>query len=387
MRVPFLTALCSLALIGCGANEASAPTTPAALVERARVLRERDDLAGAEEALTQALAAIPEAASGATTDDDALRAEALLERGITREQRDRPEDAEADYTAALALDGTLSRAWNNRAAVRASGGRLEEALEDWDAALAADPGDELALANRALARQEAGDFEGALKDAAAWERLAAGTFGPAYRKGTILLAQGENAAAVEALTEATRRAAAVQTDDPASFAVAWRELATALRRVGQPRESAQAWAEAVGRDPRLASSAEAIAAQFVSAAVDALEKRGFAPAGRPAPEGFDLLMNREDGAPVPVLLAEPAAGGAFVLSLEQLGRLEAAPEAWIAVPEEDTSEGARVTLHRAGEALRRGPRPVRFLIPADAPPTVEATPAPAPEPVPVPAEE
>ncbi|MFH5804471.1 tetratricopeptide repeat protein [Alienimonas sp. DA493] len=387
MRVALLTVLSSLALIGCGGNETNAPATPAALVERARVLRERDDHAGADEALTEALAAIPEADAGATVDDRALRAEALLERGITREQMDRLADAEADYTAALALDDTLSRAWNNRAAVRASAGRLEEALQDWDAALAADPADELALANRALGRQEAGDFAGALEDAAAWERLSAGTFGPAYRKGTILLAQGENAAAVEALTEATRRAAAAPTDDPASFAVAWRELATALRRVGKPRESAAAWAEAVARDPRMASSAEAIAAQFVSAAVDALGERGFAPAGQPAPEGFDLLVTREDGDAVPALLAEPAADGAFVLSLEQLDRLEAAPGAWIAVPQEDTSEGARVTLHRAGEALRRGPRPVRFLIPPDGPPALEPTAAPAPAPLPSPGED
>ena len=163
--------LCSGALIGCGPEAADAPAASASLLERARVLREREDHAAAEAALTEAL----EAEEDATGEDAAAaRAELYLERGITRERLDRPAEAEADYTAAVTSDPTLARAWNNRAAVRAGAGRLDEALADWDAALAADPGDELALANRALGRQEAGDFDGALEDAATWERRAAG---------------------------------------------------------------------------------------------------------------------------------------------------------------------------------------------------------------------
>ena len=329
------------------------------------------EFAEADDALTAALADSP---------DDARAAELYLERGVTRERLDRPADAEADYTAALEYESANVRALNNRAAVRAQSGRMTEALADWDAALAADPDDRLSLANRALARQETGDYDGALADAAAAETLAPGSFGPAYRRGAILLAQGDAAGALAALEDARRRAdgeAAAGEVDAAMFAPAWRDSAAALRRLNRPQEAAEAWAGAVRRDPRLAATPEATAAAALAAAVDALEKAGFAPADAPAPAGFDLLVTGGNET-VPVLLAEPAAGGAFVLTGEDLSILNATPAAWVAVP---TDGGA--ALHRAAAALARGARPVRFLVPPPAgsgAPPVQSAPAPAPLP-------
>ena len=364
--------LCVALLAGCGpaAPDAAAPADP---LERARVLRERGEFGEADDALTAALADSP---------GEARAAELYLERGVTRERLDRPADAEADYTAALDREPANVRALNNRAAVRAQSGRMTEALADWDAALAADPDDRLSLANRALARQETGDYDGALADAAAAETLAPGSFGPAHRKGAILLARGDAAGALAALEDAQRRAdgeAAAGEVDAAAFAPAWRDAAAALRRLNRPKEAAEAWAGAVRRDPRLAATPEATAAAALAAAVDALEQAGFAPAAAPAPAGFDLLVTGGGNETVPVLLAEPAAGGAFVLSGEDLSLLNAAPAAWVAVP---TDGGA--ALHRAAAALARGARPVRFLVPPPAggdAPSVRSAPAPAPLPV------
>ena len=374
-------ALLALALLGCGAASTDAPETPQTLLDRGRILREREDFAAADAALTDAL----ERVDATTPDGRDLLSEIYLERGVTRERLERPEEAEADYTSALEQDPQLARALNNRAAVRAGGGRLEEALADWDAALLADPGDRLALSNRALARQEAGDFAGALEDAANWERLAPGEYGPAYRKGSILAARGEADAAAEAFDEAIRRAAAAPPEvDRTPFAAAFREKAAALRSLGRPLDAAAAWDEAVRRDPRLATTPEAAATAALAATLNALKGKGFAPADAPAPDGFDLLVKRDDGDPVPVLLAEPAADGAFVLSGEQLRRLEAAPTAWIAVPTGAGSSEGGARLHRAADALRRGPRPVRFLIPGEDPPPPSVGPAPAPLPTPAP---
>ncbi|NNJ27802.1 tetratricopeptide repeat protein [Alienimonas chondri] len=379
MRLPLLTALLCSAFLGCGSESNEAPATADSLLERGRIQREREDFPAAEKTYTEALAV----AADETEDDRVAKAELYMERGIARERQERLADAEEDYSAALELDPKLARAWNNRAWVRAGQGRVQQALKDWDQALAVDPADELALANRAMFRQQTEDYEGALEDVETWERLSAGSFGPAYRKGTILLAKGETDAAIEALREAIRRGDATPDVDPSAFASVWWELSTALRQAGKPREAGEAWAEAVRRDSRLAATQEAVANLASEGALDALQEAGFVPTGDPPPRGFDLVVSRDGGEPTPVLLAEAGDDGGFLLSVEELTRLEQNGAAWIAVQTENGS-----TLHRAAEALRRGPRPVRFLIPADGlleaePFAIEPAPTPAPAPPPV----
>ena len=357
-----------LFLVGCGPEPAAAPAPGAgALLERGRLLRERDDPAAAEEALTAGLDAVPADPRG---DDAALAAELYLERGVARERRGADAAAEADYTAAVRADPTLARAWNNRAAVRARAGRIAEALADWDRCLDLEPDSVQALLNRALARQETGDFDGALADAAAAGRLAPEGFGPVYRRGAALLARGDAPAALEPLEEAARRAG----PDDAAAALALRDRAAALRALGRVGKSAEAWSAAVRRDPALARTADALAAAALADVAAALGAFDLTPAGTPPPAGFDLLA-RPAGDPGggetrPILIAEAAAGGAFALSGEALKLLERTPTALVAAP-----DGGGVTLLDAAEVFARRPRPVRFLVPPAAP---ASAPAPLP---------
>ena len=350
--------------VGCDLEPAAPPAPgPGALLERGRLLRERDDPAAAESTLAAGLAALP---GDPTGDDATLAAELHLERGVARERSGDDAGAESDYAAAVILDPTLARAWNNRAALRARDGRLTAALADWDRALELEPRSVQFLLNRALARQEAGNYDGALADAAAADGFAPGTFGPLYRRGAALLAKGELLAALDPLAEAARRAGT----DAATAAAAHRDRAAALRGLGRVGESAAAWAAAVAANPALARTADAAAAAALAATVAALGERGLIPTDSPPPPGFDLLAaapeGDQGGDPRPVLIAEPAAGGAFVLTGEELGLLEATPAALVAVP---TGDG--VALHAAAEVFARGPRPVRFLVP---PPATEAPP-------------
>ena len=348
------------AVLGCDAGPPAPPPAPtaAALLERGKLLRERGETAAAAETLTAGLELPAE---------DDVRAELFLERGVARERAGDDEAAEADYTAAVEADPALARAWNNRAAVRARGGRLDEALADWDRCLELDPDSVQALLNRALARQERGDVRGALADAAAAGRLAPDAFGPPYRTGAALLAGGDPAAALPPLDDAARLAA-----DDAAAALAHRDRAAALRALGRIGESADAWAEAVRRDPGLRTTPEGFAAAALADAVAALAAGGLAPTGEPPPAGFDLAVRAkadEPGGDVrPVLIAEPAGGGACVLGGDDLRLLEATPAALVVVP------GDPPRALTAADVFARGPRPVRFLIPpaADAPAPVPA---------------
>ena len=350
-----LLALITIAAAGCDAGPPAAPPAPtaAALLERGKLLRERGETDAAGEALTAGLG-LPA--------DDATTAELYFERGVARERAGDDAAAEADYSAALEQDPQLARAWNNRAAVRARGGRLGEALADWDRCLALEPDAVRPLLNRALARQETGDFGGALADAAAAGDLAPGAFGPAYRAGAALLAEGAPAAALGPLDEAARLAG-----DDATAALAHRDRAAALRALGRIEESGEAWAEAVRRDRALLRTPEAAAAAALAGVAAALAEDGLAPTGSPPPAGFDLAVGK-GGETRPVLIAEPAAGGACVLSADDLRLLEATPAALVAVP------GEPVRTLTAGEVFARGPRAVRFVVPpkAAAPPPVPA---------------
>ena len=355
-RLSLTLALAALAGCDAGPPAAAPAPTAAALLERGKLLRERGETAAADEALTAGL--------GLPT-DDATAAELHLERGVARERAGDDDAAEADYTAAIERDPALARAWNNRAAVRARGGRLPDALADWDRCLALDPDAVQALLNRALARQETGDFDGALADAAAAGDLAPGAFGPAHRTGAALLAGGEPAAALGPLDAAARLA-----DEDSAAALAHRDRAAALRALGRVDESAEAWAEAVRRDRSLLRTPEGVAAAALADVAAALAADGFAPTGSPPPPGFDLAVGK-GGEVRPVLIAEPAAGGACLLSGDDLRRLEAAPAALVAVP------GEPVRTLTAREVFARGPRAVRFVVP---PPTAAPAPAPAPAP-------
>ncbi|MEM9702002.1 MAG: hypothetical protein AAF907_06120, partial [Planctomycetota bacterium] len=184
--------------------------------------------------------------------------------------------------------------------------------------------------------------------------------------------------------DAIQRVESTPEAAPSDVAVIWYALATALRQSGRARPSQEAWQNAMDRDPRFANTQEAVGMRAYVAALDAFEARGWAPTGEAPPPGFELLVAQDGGAPAPVMLAEPTPDGGFLLSVEELDRLKAAENAWIAV-----SNDRATTLHRASEALRRGPQPVRFRIPPETPPVSPTagdpatgpTPAPSPQPI------
>lgn len=96
--------------------------------------------------------------------DAGLRAEALLARGIVRE--DLNEDAAAldDYTKAIELNPEYPALFSFRGSLYEKLGRYEEAVKDTNEVLRLQPGDADALHTRARSYHILGNLDGALAD-------------------------------------------------------------------------------------------------------------------------------------------------------------------------------------------------------------------------------
>lgn len=130
------------------------------------------------------------------------RAQALLTRGLAREQLGRPFEAMADFTQAIDLNvlppSDQARAYFDRGVTRDSVGELPEAISDYGAALNLVPQFPAALNNRANAYRRSGQAEAAKADYLA--SLAAGNSAPEYPYfglGQIAEADGDIAAACD----------------------------------------------------------------------------------------------------------------------------------------------------------------------------------------------
>lgn len=96
---------------------------------------------------------------------------AWLGRAQAYEMAGRAEAALADYTAALALDGSDALTWSNRAVLHYETGRLEQAVADLDEAIVRAPGLPDLYANRAIALTDLGHPAEAARDREQYERL------------------------------------------------------------------------------------------------------------------------------------------------------------------------------------------------------------------------
>lgn len=117
------------------------------------------------------------------TNDEDLRIEALMNRGIIREGRAETERAIEDYTSIVALDPTNALARFNRGNAYGRLGRTAEAVADYDKAIELDPKDPDFYINRGYSRAEIGEH---LKAVADFDRA----IGLGVTDGSIFTARG-----------------------------------------------------------------------------------------------------------------------------------------------------------------------------------------------------
>jgi tetratricopeptide (TPR) repeat protein len=87
-------------------------------------------------------------------------ANAYHNRGVAHHARRELDQAIADYTAAIGIDGNISSAYSNRALAHAAQSAFDRAAADYDRALALDPGDVAALRGRGNLRLNKKNYDG-----------------------------------------------------------------------------------------------------------------------------------------------------------------------------------------------------------------------------------
>jgi len=119
--------------------------------------------------------------------DVKIQAQAYYERGNAQLDQGDNQAAVTDYTKALDLDPTNTRAFNNRALAYAALGQADQALADYAAAIRLDPNYTRAYQNRLHLLEQRGDLQGMAAD---YERLAKldpkNTADYRYRQGSAL---------------------------------------------------------------------------------------------------------------------------------------------------------------------------------------------------------
>jgi len=171
------------ALMLCLQSGCSRTETPEVMLERARILMQREQIAEAVPLLDVVVAAMPESA------------EARYQRGVAYERLDVLEKALADYTECLKLDDERTDALNNKAVVLARLERLDEASQDFTRLIELDPQSSLAWRNRALSYADQKQYEKSLADYAKALELALDDPVNWYQRGVVYLAQGKLAEA------------------------------------------------------------------------------------------------------------------------------------------------------------------------------------------------
>jgi tetratricopeptide (TPR) repeat protein len=160
--------------LGCGRSE-----TPEVMLERARILMQREQIAEAVPLLDAVVAAMPESA------------EARYQRGVAYERLNVLEKALADYTECLELDDERTDALNNKAVVLARLERLDEATKDFTRLIEMDPQGSLAWRNRALSYADQKQYDKSLADYGKALELAPEDHVNWYQRGVVYLAQGK----------------------------------------------------------------------------------------------------------------------------------------------------------------------------------------------------
>ena len=171
---------------GC-ANSADAP---AVVLERARILLERDQTEESIPLFGEAIAAMP--------DDPEPR----YLRGLAYEKLDVFEKALTDYTDCLRLDGDRTDALNNKAVVLAKLKRFEEAAAEFTRLVNLDPQDPLAYRNRGLCHFDLEHYDAALLDYDKAIQLAPEDAAGWFQRGNVFLEKNEYPKAVEDYSKA-----------------------------------------------------------------------------------------------------------------------------------------------------------------------------------------
>ena len=162
------------------------------LLLRGDLLRRQGDPAGAVEACTAALDAVP------------TSARAHHQRALAHHDRRELERAVADYTEAIRLDPRDAVAHHNRGSAYYDRQDFDRALADFDQALRLDPRYVAARNNRGLTHLRKGDHDRALADFTEAIRLDPGLASAFYNRSGVHLARGEHRQAIADCTEAIR---------------------------------------------------------------------------------------------------------------------------------------------------------------------------------------
>jgi tetratricopeptide (TPR) repeat protein len=136
-----------------------------------------------------------DAVIGDLNEPAALRAEALLNRGIVKEEDGDLDGAVADFTAALALNPDYPALYEHRGLVMARLGQGRAALDDLATAIRLDPENAELHASRATVYVLLGDDRRALDDLAVAIRIAPDDADHYARRGMIFLRLGSHAKA------------------------------------------------------------------------------------------------------------------------------------------------------------------------------------------------
>ncbi len=176
----------ALCLAGC----ANAADSPVIVLERARILLDRDQIEESIPLFSTAIAAMPE------------DPEARYLRGLAYEKMNVLEKALADYTECLRLDEDRTDALNNKAVVLAKLKRFEEAAAELTRLVNLDPQDPLAYRNRGLCRFDQEQFDAALLDYDKAIQLAPEDAAGWFQRGNVFLEKNEYAKAIEDYSQA-----------------------------------------------------------------------------------------------------------------------------------------------------------------------------------------
>jgi tetratricopeptide (TPR) repeat protein len=204
------------------------------LLRRGELLRREGDPAGAVEALSEALEAVP------------TSARAFHQRGLAHHDRRQLEKAIADYTEAIRLDPRDAVARHNRGFAHYDRQDFDRALADLDEAIRLDPRYATAWNNRGLTQQRRGNPERALADFSEAIRLAPTQPSAWYNRGGVHLARGEHQKAVADYTEAIRL-------DPKN-ASAHNNRGLARDRTGDHRGAVADFTQAIALNPRFTAA-------------------------------------------------------------------------------------------------------------------------------------
>src|SRR5215510_8072438 len=142
-----------------------------------------DELAARIQACTRAVEA--------AQDNDELRVEALLQRGVLYELSGDDEAAIADYSEIIKLDPTSAVAHFNRGNVRDRLGEQDLAIKDYTEAIRLDPSDPDMFNNRGQVYDSRGEFDLAIADYSEAIRLDRTSGRAYYNRGLAYFSKGE----------------------------------------------------------------------------------------------------------------------------------------------------------------------------------------------------